>query len=181
MSSFRSTALVLLVFVALSANGQHQQGSGRPTSDVPSLATLNAVMSLGTPAILLAQTSGNQSGPTAQPPFQVSRQPPKLEPRKPCQLIEDWIEAGGTRANFSGIGVSGFAKPFPLCFPVRATISHTAHDRFANRCHQTYQEINLAYDMEHEGELWLSQDLSQAYAEHPSIRRAAAQLPIAPR
>ena len=83
-------------------------------------------------------------------------------PRKPCQLIEDWIKAGGTRENFSGVGIDNFPKPFPICVPLLARISHTAQERHVDRCGHTYWEVNLAYDMEHEGELWLTQDLSQA-------------------
>jgi hypothetical protein len=107
--------------------------------------------------------SGQTAAP-AQPAFPLYGQPPKPVPRKPCQLIEDWIKVGGTRANFSGVGIGSFPKPFPLCFPLLAKISHTAHERYVDRCGQTHWEVNLAYEMEHEGELWLTQDLSQAYA-----------------
>ena len=86
-------------------------------------------------------------------------------PRKPCQLIEDWIKAGGTRANFSGVGIDNFPKPFPICVPLLARISHTAQERYVDRCGHTCRDVNLAYDMEHEGELWLMQDLSQAFVK----------------
>jgi hypothetical protein len=110
-----------------------------------------------------AWAASDQPAATAQAPFQVSRDPPQLAPRKPCQLIDDWINMGGTRANFSGIGVGGLSKPLPHCFPLLAKISHTAQERYVDPCGQTHWEVNLAYDAEHEGELWLSGDLSQAF------------------
>ena len=86
-------------------------------------------------------------------------------PRKPCQLIEDWIKAGGTRENFSGVGIDNFPKPFPICVPLLAKISHTAQERYVDRCGNIRQDVNFGYDMEHEGELWLMQDLTQGFVK----------------
>jgi hypothetical protein len=63
------------------------------------------------------------------------------------------------------VGIDNFPKPFPICVPLLAKISHTAQERYVDRCGNIRHDVNLGYDMEHEGELWLMQDLSQGFVK----------------
>lgn len=78
-----------------------------------------------------------------------------------CRMVDEWITRwGGTFSDFPGIGIDG--ETFTRCTPIVARIAHVAQEQFLNDCGQTVQEVNLDFELEHEGELWFSADGSRA-------------------
>jgi hypothetical protein len=111
--------------------------------------------------VLLSVAAGSASGQILVPPSPPTAGTPAGFDRDACQAIDDWIKVGGTRANFPGMGVGGHPEPFMHCTPLLARISHAAQTLARDRCGQTVLEVNLDYEIEQEGELWLNQDLTR--------------------